>query len=194
MRANDLDAFASVCFAIGVALLALFILFRRQHIDITDIKCSVNQYRTYDDWHPIGVSGFIKVRHPVELLDCKLIVANDKKEYFKSKASFSLPEIIDSVPRSFEFDIPIGKEDVGELIDWGLVYIKVAGKLLYTQPFQITTKTPTGKGWFKDIAETLIPKTKQLKDEGEITKKKLHELFDRASQPTKNSEKEESQA
>ena len=33
------------------------------------------------------------------------------------------------------------------------------------------------------MVKKLKPKTEQLKDEGEITKKKLHELLNKASQP-----------
>ena len=170
--ANGFNELALVCFAIGIALLALFLLFIRQRIDITDIKCSVIQDKTIGHFHPIGVSGFIKARHPIELLDCKLIVAKDKKEYGASMG-ISLQEIIDSVPRSFVFYIQLKEEDVGQLFDWGLVYIKVHGKLLHTPPFQIKTST------HKDTAGKLIPKTKQLKDEAETTKGKLYELLDK---------------
>jgi hypothetical protein len=163
------------------ALLALFILFIRQRIDITDIECGIQENAIMKSGvHPMGVNGFVKARHSIELLDCKLMVAKGKREYPVADG-VELRQKIDNVSSSFTFYIPLE----GELLDWGLIYIKVAGRLLHTPPFRIKLKSHNDKGWFKDIAEKLIPKAKQLKDEGEITKKKLHELLDKASQPIK---------
>jgi len=172
---------AVVCVLVGGAMLALYLLFIRQHIDITDIKCGIQKNVIMKSGvHPIGVNGFVKARHSIELLDCKLMVAKGKREYPVADG-VELRQKIDNVSSSFTFYIPLE----GELLDWGLIYIKVAGRLLHTPPFQIKIKLHNDKGWFKDIAEKLIPKAKQLKDEGEITKKKLHELLDKASQPIK---------
>ncbi|MBA7606348.1 hypothetical protein ES703_13496 [subsurface metagenome] len=174
-----------VCFGIAGVLLFLFLLFRRQHIDITDIKCNVSQNVIIGHFHPMEVRGFIKARHPVELLDCKLMVSENKREYYLSGGIGGLPEIIDSVSRLFIFHILLERENTGQMIDWGLVYIKVAGRLLHTPPFQIKTKLHDDKGSFKEIVGKLLPKTKLLKDEGETTKKRLHELFDNVSKPIK---------
>jgi len=189
LRASNLDEFALICFAIGGALLALFILFRRQHIDITDIQCHVSQDTIIGHFHPIEVRGFISARHPVGLLDCKLIVAKHKKEYYVAKGRVQVDEIIDNVVRSFVFHIPLEREDTGELLDWGLVYIKVPGKLLHSPLFQIRTKTHDSREKLGGIVEKLTPRTEQLRDEAEITKQKLHELLDRTVQSVKESEK-----
>jgi len=179
-----------VCGIVGVFLLALFLLLQRQHIDITNIRCEVLQNVIMGDSHPMGVMGSINARHIIELIDCRLMVAKDKREYYEQE--IGLPEKIDNVYRYFSFHIPIKKGDETQLIDWGLIYIKIVGKILYTQPFQITTKILDNKRWFKTMTKKLGTRVKQSKDEGGITKKKLHELLDKASQPIKKSEKEKS--
>ena len=135
----------------------------------------------------MGVMGSINARHTIELIDCRLMVARDKREYCEQE--IGLPEKIDNVYRHFSFRIPIKKGDETQPIDWGLIYIKVVGKILYTQPFPITTKTPDNKGRFKAMIKKIETGVKQSKDEGEITKKKLHALLNKASQPIKKPEK-----
>jgi len=175
------------CAIAGFILLALFLLLQTQHIDITNIRCEVLRNVIMGDSHPMGVMGSINARHTIELIDCRLMVSNDAREY--PEQEIGLPEKIDSVYRYFLFRIPIPKDDKTQQVAWGLIFIKIVGKILYTQPFQIPTTLPDDKGWYKTMAKKLRTGIRQSKDEGEITKKKLHELLDKASQPVKKSEK-----
>ncbi len=178
----------------GIALLWFIglICYLPQRVSIKGIKCSRQQSVIMSDGlSPVAVSGFIKTRHDVELLDCRLMLVKCEKEYYMASSGFSLQEIIGNTPRSFIFHIPVGNYPlIGDILDWGLVYIKINGKLLHTNPFPIQITKQNKEGWFREMAKKLTPETRRLKDEGEITKRKLHEILSKASQPIKKSEKE----
>jgi hypothetical protein len=173
----------------GIAILWFvgLIFYLPQRIKIGRIRSGVKHDTIMsDDLNPSFVSGFIQARHGTEILECKLIVAKSDKEYYMSSSGFSLQEVIGNTPRSFVFHIPRGDYLAVEGWDWGLVYVKTEGVISYTEPFPIRV--------FHDnegqvITKKGTSKTRRLKDEGEITKQKLHELLAKASQPVKKSEK-----
>ncbi|MFC1912845.1 hypothetical protein ACFLX7_01440 [Chloroflexota bacterium] len=173
----------------ALGLLVLFFMFRRQHISITEIECAIQDSKHKGDTHPMGVCGFIQARHPIELLDCKLMIAGDSEKEYPLDGGVELNTRIDHIRSYFEFDLRVDKDYAGGLWGWGLVYIRVAGKLLYIDPFPIKAQEYKRGGWLGEMAKKITQNTKHLQDKGKVSRRQLHDILDKASQPVKKSEK-----
>ncbi len=182
-----------LCWVVAFAFLLGLILYRLQGIDI-DINNCLFAIGSTPQKLLVVVEGFINSRHPTALRNLDLClfgwIIGPVDDWS------SIPNSINAIGQTFRVVFNVSVEELeegrseqgkGKAIDIGKIRVATRSGYWFSEPFIIPggAKLPRGESWFSNMKKKLIPTTKRQKSEAGITRKELHDLLNKASQPIK---------
>lgn len=189
-----------LCWVVAFAFLLGLVLYRLQEIDIDIYNCSF-AIGSSEQNLIVVVEGFINSRHPTALRNFDLCLLGWIIGAVDNWSS--IPNSINDNGQTFRAVFAVSVEALeegrinqraGKAIDIGKIRVATRSGYWLSEPFMIPggMKLPIGEGWFNNMKGRLIPITKRQKSGTGITKKELHDLLNKASQPVKKSDSEKS--
>ena len=193
-RGGDVDLFMGLM-AGAIIWLIVFLVFRRQKIDVEVSQCSLSPGGIQHGKQSMDIhaEGWIKARQTEELLTVRLLLLGGSDVGCVYLDTHEI-HIVDSMPRSFAavFPVPVdileegrGGQTKGQAIDIGRIYVKTKSGKWLSPLFTIPSKPLDEGGLVMRIKEKLTCKRKLKGDEPGITEKDFHRILKKASQPIK---------
>jgi len=191
---------AWVCWGLAIAYLLPTIAYHLTQSIVIDVYRGNLLIGSSDKQLLLAVEGFISSRHPIAILNLSLCLLGWRIE----ADDCGLPDQnnVNAVGQSFRAIFYVGVEALEEgrteqvkkkKIDIGKICATTRMGFYPSEPFIIPGggKVWRKESWCKRMKKRIV--SKKVKGHEEcITKKELHDLLNKSSQPTKKSEKEKS--